>query len=241
MGLKLHVRLDRLMDMKPDPCHDEYVRRWSQMYERSNYQEGLAGRLLQKSHWWTERRFGPEVQFANVLEVGAGTGIHFRFVRHAYEHYWLTDLNTILLEKAGSVSSGSRRQVHVQRENATRLSFADNTFERLIAAHVLEHLTHPHQVLREWVRVLKPGGVLSILLPCDPGIAWRLGRMLGPRRRFVRAGIDYDYWMAREHVNALNNLISLVRHYFERISEEWFPFRIPSMDLNLFYIVHIHV
>jgi hypothetical protein len=47
--------------------------------------------------------------------------------------------------------------------------------------------------------------------------------------------------MAREHVNAINNLVSLVRYYFRNVSEEWLPFRIPSMDLNLFYVAHIRV
>jgi phosphatidylethanolamine/phosphatidyl-N-methylethanolamine N-methyltransferase len=90
------------------------------------------------------------------------------------------------------------------------------------------------------MRVLKAGGVLSIVLPCDPGFAWRLGRNLGPRKSFTDVGIDYDYWMAREHINPVNNLVSFLRFYFgEEISEKWLPLRIPSMDVNLFYIAHI--
>jgi len=77
--------------------------------------------------------------------------------------------------------------------------------------------------------------VLSILIPTDPGVAWRLGRHFGPRRNAISLGIPYDYVMAREHVNSCNNLIALIRHYFPNRNEAWWPFHVPSIDLNLFY------
>jgi phosphatidylethanolamine/phosphatidyl-N-methylethanolamine N-methyltransferase len=228
--------------IKEDPDRDKYIRRWSEMYERANYEEGISGYFLLKSHMWAERPFGPEIGFSNVLEVGAGTGVHIRFVRHAFENYWLTDLNPSFL---GTIGAGNRLlnggRVHIRSEDAGTLSFADSTFDRLIAAHVLEHLAQPHVALREWARVLKPGGLLSLVLPCDPGAAWRIGRAVGARRKFIRAGIEYDYWMAREHVNPINNLVSFVRYYFDNVREEWWPLKVPSMDLNLFYIAHIRV
>ena len=228
--------------MKPDPDYDDYVRRWSELYEKNNYDEGLAGYFLSKSHEWSEKSFGPDHHFPKVLEVGAGSGVHIRYIRHSFEEYWLTDLNPPMLDAFKLPSSVKMRgQLFRQRENATALSFPDATFDRVIAAHVLEHLYKPHEVLREWVRVLKPGGLLTLLLPCDPGVAWRLGRYASARKKFVDAGIEYDYWMAREHVNPINCLVSFVRHYFTDITEEWRPLLLPSIDLNLFYITHIRI
>jgi phosphatidylethanolamine/phosphatidyl-N-methylethanolamine N-methyltransferase len=129
--------------------------------------------------------------------------------------------------------------VAVAREDVTRLSFGDASFDRLIACHVLEHLYRPHEVLREWHRVLRRGGTMSILLPCDPGLMWRLGRSFGPRANAERSGIEYDYWMAREHVNPIGNLVTFIRYYFPAVRETWYPARIPSTDLNLFYLCHI--
>ena len=228
--------------MRDDPDHAEYLRAWSEAYERSNYERGLSGLFLTRSHQWGERAFGFDARFPKVLEVGAGTGVHLRFVRHAFDEYWITDLNTEFLERAAPPKAQrGKGEVRIGRQDAASLTFPDDTFDRVIAAHVLEHLVEPHLRLREWVRVLKPGGVLSLVLPCDPGLAWRIGRAVGSRGKFVRAGIDYDYWMAREHVNPINNLVSLVRHYFEDIDEAWMPFKVPSMDLNLFYIAHVRV
>lgn len=226
--------------MKPDPNYSEYVARWSEIYEHSNYDSGLASYFLRKSHEWCEATIPAAASFGKVIEVGAGTGVHLRFIRHPFEEYWLTDLHPPMLERTtyGPALCG---RIHLKREDATRLSFENGSFDRLIAAHVLEHLPNPHLVLREWVRVVRPGGVISLILPCDPGLAWRLGRTMGPRRTFVRLGIDYDYWMAREHINSVSNLVSLVRYYFDDFDEYWRPTYVPSMDANLFYIAHIRV
>jgi ubiquinone/menaquinone biosynthesis C-methylase UbiE len=228
--------------IRDDPDHDEYLRRWSGIYERANYEAGLAAYFLRKSHEWSERAFNAHVHFPKVLEVGAGTGVHLPFVRHTFDEYWMTDLNTPFLERALAADVlRTRDKVRVDRQDAAALTFSDNTFDRLIATHILEHLPQPHGAIREWARVLKPGGWLSLVLPCDPGVAWRVGRAIGSRGKFIEAGIDYDYWMAREHVNPINNLVAFVRHYFPDVRDQWLPLRVPSMDLNLFYIAHIRV
>jgi len=225
--------------MKPDPSLDEYKSRWAATYEHANYERGLAAYFLRQSHQWCERRFGSGDRFARVLEVGAGTGVHLSAVRHQFDEYWLTDADPQLLEQGRDRLRLDDARVRVQAEDATRLSFADGSFDRLIATHVLEHLPQPHRVLREWVRVVRPGGVLSLVLPCDPGLAWRCGRRLGPRRALLRQGLPYDYWMAREHINPLHNLLAYLRYYFDDIEEDWRPLRLPSIDLNLFYIAHV--
>jgi SAM-dependent methyltransferase len=227
------------MPITPDPSYDDYVRRWTAAYEGENYSHGLAAWFLRRSHRWCEQAFLPSQRFDDVVEVGAGTGVHIDFVRHAYRRYFITDLNTSMLERAGPQRRARQGgQVVVRAEDATRLGFEDASVDRLIAAHVLEHLPRPDRVLNEWARVVRPGGVISIVLPCDPGIAWRLGRSLGPRRRFQALGIDYDYWMAREHINPIGNLVNFIRYYFPRLREQWLPLRVPSIDANLFYIAH---
>jgi phosphatidylethanolamine/phosphatidyl-N-methylethanolamine N-methyltransferase len=227
--------------LREEPREDDYLERWSGVYEKLNYDSGLAGWFLDRSHRWSEQRFRAHEHFADVLEVGAGSGAHLSHVRHGFDRYWMTDVNPRFLEQASRKRDGAAGEIIVRKENARELSFENDAFDRVIAAHVLEHLAQPHLVLREWARVVKPGGILTLVLPCDPGFAWRLGRHFGPRDRFVRAGIDYDYWMAREHVNPVNNLVAFVRFFFPDLEERWLPSRVPSIDLNLFYVAHARV
>jgi predicted SAM-dependent methyltransferase len=53
--------------------------------------------------------------------------------------------------------------------NANDLSrFADNTFSEIYASHVVEHLDYKNELtatLKEWWRVLKPGGKIYISVP----------------------------------------------------------------------------
>jgi ubiquinone/menaquinone biosynthesis C-methylase UbiE len=50
---------------------------------------------------------------------------------------------------------------------AGRLPFDDGTFSVVYASHILEHVPWylTEQTLREWVRVLKPGGLLEVWVP----------------------------------------------------------------------------
>jgi SAM-dependent methyltransferase len=44
-------------------------------------------------------------------------------------------------------------------------SIEDQTYDFLLASHVLEHIANPVKALGEWRRVLKPGGYAVVLLP----------------------------------------------------------------------------
>jgi SAM-dependent methyltransferase len=50
---------------------------------------------------------------------------------------------------------------------ATALPFEDDTVDEIYASHVLEHLTWHEgmKALKEWYRVLKPGGQLTVAVP----------------------------------------------------------------------------
>ena len=218
-----------------------YELSYIQSYDTNNTEQTLAGSFLQKSHQLLEKTLPKGGDYNRVLEVGAGSGHHLPYVKHDFQQYVMTDGSDAMLEIASKkyssqISAGS---LAIEKQDATALTYPDNSFDRLIATHVLEHLTNPVNVLREWNRVVLPSGVISIVLPCDPGMLWRLGRHLGPRRNARKLGIAYDYLQAAEHINSIFNLVVFIRHHFENTSEFWYPTRIPTPDLNLFYVCHI--
>lgn len=49
--------------------------------------------------------------------------------------------------------------------NALQLPFADGTFDRVIAAEVLEHIPEDRPAMAELVRVLRPGGTMAVTVP----------------------------------------------------------------------------
>jgi SAM-dependent methyltransferase len=71
--------------------------------------------------------------------------------------------------------------------SAEKLPYADASLQTLVADSVLEHLDDPGAAVREWARVLKPGGTLLVWSPnrfaltVDPHVRlWALGWL--PRR-----------------------------------------------------------
>lgn len=51
------------------------------------------------------------------------------------------------------------------RGNAYSLPFEDNSFDKIIAAEVMEHLPEDTLAMAELTRVLKPGGVIAVSVP----------------------------------------------------------------------------
>jgi predicted SAM-dependent methyltransferase len=85
--------------------------------------------------------------------------------------------------------------------------FTDGTFAEVYASHVLEHFDYCAEtavVLREWHRVLRPGGTLYVSVPdlerlCQMYLAVGLppeGRFRVMRMIFGGHTDDYDYHMA---------------------------------------------
>lgn len=199
---------------------------------------GISNRVMAWGHKALEDTFpctGHEND--NVLEIGAGHGGHYPFVSSLFDSYLATDISEFNLDTLGH-RFRDESKVSVLKCSAYNISELDQQFDRIIACHVLEHMLKPHEVLREMYNCTKPGGYISLLLPSDPGIAWRLSRRVSSIV-LNKQDIPYDYVMAREHVNSINSLVAFIHYYFDNIVESWRPFYIPSMDINLFYACHI--
>jgi ubiquinone/menaquinone biosynthesis C-methylase UbiE len=224
---------------RPPPDSKTLTDRWLANYDRANYDRGLSASVLRRTHALIERPFGPDAHIPRVLEIGAGTLAHLAFIRHRYDSYIASDFDQAVLDSAGAnpLPAG----VELMKLDGDSLPFPDDSFDRLIATHVLEHVPFPHLAIQEWVRVLKPGGILSLILPCDPGMAWRLGRYLGPRKQAEKAGLPYDYYMAREHINSIFNLHQILKFHFPKRAVTWWPLRLPLPDVNLIYAGNFYV
>jgi len=55
--------------------------------------------------------------------------------------------------------------VHVLDDGETLATFADNSLDFIIANHFIEHTRNPIGALRNWLRKLKPGGIIYMAVP----------------------------------------------------------------------------
>jgi phosphatidylethanolamine/phosphatidyl-N-methylethanolamine N-methyltransferase len=136
----------------------------------------------------------------------------------------------------------SDKKIVVESEsiNAEKLPYQNDSFDRLISTCLLTHLKNPEDALKEWKRVVKPGGIISIYIPCEPGILLRIVQSLTTRRKQLKLGIDAKYIHYSEHPYHHPYLTTLVDYTFKKnyISRS-FPFIFGGFNLNLWTIVTI--
>lgn len=223
----------------PKPDWQVYEETWLENYDAANYSKSLSSSVLTNTHKLIENDPRLSANYPTVLELGTGTMAHFGFVKHDFDTYIASDHDPKVIDWLEQGTWDKR--VKIQKLSGNKLPFTDSSIDRVIATHVFEHIPDPVSALEECVRVVKPGGVISLILPCDPGFLWQLGRSLGPRKAALKSGLPYDYYMAIEHVNSIQNLQRILGFHFPDRTETWWPLRVPSANFNLIYSVNCYV
>lgn len=115
-----------------------------------------------------------------ILEVGVGTGISLPHYR-ADSRITGIDIADQMLDKARDRVRRLKLN-HVERiaiGDAEALDFADASFDVVVAQYVVSAVPHPDRALSEFLRVVRPGGMIVI--------ATRLGAEAGMRAKIERA------------------------------------------------------
>ena len=97
----------------------------------------------------------------HLLDVAGGTGdIALRFLNRGGGHVTILDINEDMLNagQARSVMKPYHAQLDWLVGNAERLPLEDASFDRVTIAFGLRNVTDRQAALREFYRVLKPGG-----------------------------------------------------------------------------------
>ena len=95
-----------------------------------------------------------------VLEVGTGPGFFAILLCERGYEVTAVDLTPAMLAEAKKNAGSLAGRIQWQEMNAESLDFADNSFNVVVSRNLTWNLPHPEKAYAEWVRVLKPGGLL---------------------------------------------------------------------------------
>jgi SAM-dependent methyltransferase len=149
---------------------------------------------VQRHHWWFVGRrrlldrllcdLAPQSTW-RILEVGSGTGANLPVLTR------LGARQVIGCDMSADALRYSRQQsgLAFAQADAVRLPFAADTFDTVIAADVIEHVDDDAAAVREFARVLKPGGHLVLMVPAFPSLWGPQDIVAHHRRRYRRHGL----------------------------------------------------
>ena len=167
------------------------------------------------------------LSFTKTLEIGAGLGEHIFHENLSV----LQRKNYVALELRENMAEGIRRnhadiQVWVG-DCQEKIPAPDHEFDRIVASHVLEHLPNLPKAINEIYRVChKQRGVFSVVIPCEGGFCYSIGRKVSVQRIFEkRYQQPYQWFIEREHVNVPTEILEEILPYFKLKSCEFFPLK----------------
>ena len=97
-----------------------------------------------------------------VLDLGCGSGRATRLLEKAGKKVIGLDISAEALRRASRLGGASS---YVQADCDAQPPFADQSFEAVYCAEVIEHLLDPESMVRECYRLLKPAGILFVSTP----------------------------------------------------------------------------
>jgi SAM-dependent methyltransferase len=146
-----------------------------------------------------------------VLDCGCGLGWMLKIIGETYDcRLFGIDADPERLSRA-SRAVGDKAQVAVATIEA--LPFPAGSFDRIVLAEVLEHISDDLRGLRDVARVLKPGGLLAITVPnCDYPFWWdpvnRCREQVGLQP--IRAGMFGGIWTNHKRLYSRREILDLV-------------------------------
>ena len=103
---------------------------------------------------------------SRVLECGCGTGAQTVFLAGSSPQAHIVSLDLApgaVLQARARVHGEGHRNVSFESADIFHLPFADGAFDHVFVCFVLEHLPEPVLALRALMRVLRPGGSITVI------------------------------------------------------------------------------
>lgn len=118
--------------------------------------------LLRKRIWESVRGLDLE-SGSRILEVGVGTGISLGAYPRDTQVTGIDLSEEMLAVAQRKIQEQSWDHISLMPMNAQQLKFDDATFDCVTAFHVVSVVSEPQRMMREIVRVVRPGGKVLII------------------------------------------------------------------------------
>lgn len=179
-----------------------------------------------------------------ILDAGAGSQQYRKYADHL--EYWSQDFDEYVQDAVPSFAAATAHYTYGPTDivgNVWDIDVPDQTFDAVLCTEVFEHIPYPIEAIKEFSRILKPGGTLILTAPSnclrhfDPyfftsGFSDRWFERILPENHLAIDSVepvgDYYSWMKIELLR------TIVKHRFQALALlpalVWFKFRKPTRE-----------
>ncbi len=114
-----------------------------------------------KQKLWQQEITGhlPQGRRLKILDIGCGAGFFGILLGQSHDVTGI-DLTPEMIAEAKALARAEGSSAEFCVMDAEALAFDSGSFDAVISRNVMWNLPHPETAYREWLRVLKPGGLL---------------------------------------------------------------------------------
>lgn len=163
----------------------------------------------------TRRHFLEDDRYHNVIDCVTAGPARQKILDTACGNGWLASLYRAEHEVVAiDIADANLQRLRalgitaIKHDLEQPLPFGDGVFDTVVCSEILEHLFRPDLLLREVMRVLKPGGRVIVTVPNLHGLRNRFDVLVGKRTPFIEFRIYEDRTDQLSHVG-----VQHIRHY----------------------------
>lgn len=102
----------------------------------------------------------PSDKKLTILDIGCGTGFFSILLAQEGHHVTGIDLTPDMIDYAKKLACTEQVAADFMVMDAEETAFSDHSFDLVIARNLMWNLPDPKKAYAEWLRILKPGGIL---------------------------------------------------------------------------------
>jgi SAM-dependent methyltransferase len=156
--------------------------------------------------------------YGRALDFGGGNGVLAPTLSRLYDEVFCVDLRTEMVEELRE----NDRLVNVTPcpGDIFALALPPDSFDTVVAADVLEHIIDLPPLVREFSRLLKPGGELLVSAPSE--------------NRFYEFGRKvFSYTKPDDHYHPASYIEGVIKEELRPAARRFFPFRVGPLGVFL--------
>lgn len=160
-----------------------------------------------------------------IIEIGCGTGLTSLILDKRFDKY-LFDLNKYSIKVAQCFFKKNNSNAHFIVGDMFQSGLADNSFDIVFNAGVIEHFSYPDRVkaLKEYKRILKKDGIMLIAFPNHYSRLYRFSYLLSSFLKIWDVPPEFKLYDLRDELKESNLTLVDRKVVSKKMTFEFFPF-----------------